>query len=586
MSATIIADKTVLNSQKFHRELDRLMGASIGVIAIRTREFERAKLLIHEWSSMRSLSFNVWDIVHGMFKYREIPTVQTDKSSEPELVVDGERVAEYMQPQEKLVQTDQLPDAMEYFEKRQRDGETQRNGFVGVFVGIDDESLRNPMTQQFIRDHVQRAYDSNDRMILLLPIATNIPPEISGDVEIIDLDPPSFAELRDILGDMTDTITQACNVQLAEDEMDAIVQNGLGMTGQEFDNAISLAVVDAGELLRVNDKAEVNADHFIEVVRQRKLEILKQTQMLELMPQIALSKVGGLDNLKKSLKRTAAAFSAGAREYGVNLPKGFICVGPPGTGKTLICKVTSAVLGLPSIRFDMSAVFQGLVGSSEANMRMALKMVEDMAPCILFIDEIEKSVPPSDASGDSGVSARVLGTFLTWLNDRQDRNIPVYVIASANDVTRLPPELLRMGRFDKKWSLTFPSKVERVEILKIHVEQRGHTLEKLEYQKIAAATETFVGAELEGIVEEALLEDFVAGNEGLQYATLLKVAEGTRPQIKAFPERIGQMKEWAENHATPASSVASFDGDGENDAVRPPRSLKRGGGIRLRSTNN
>jgi SpoVK/Ycf46/Vps4 family AAA+-type ATPase len=565
------------------------MGASIGVIAIRTREFERAKRLIHEWSSMRSLSFNVWDIMHGMWAYREIPTVQADKESEPTLVVDGERIAEYMEPHEEIPKTIQLPDALQHFENRQKDGSLARNGFVGVFVGVDDEMLRNPMTHQFIRDHVQRAYDSNDRMILLLPLATQIPPEIVGDVEIVDLDPPSFAELRDIWLDMADTVEEACGYKADDADIDSIVQNGLGMTGQEFENALSLAVVDAGEIIRLDEEAEIDAFNFISVVRQRKLEILKQTQMLELMPQIALSKVGGLDRLKADLKRTAAAFTTEARAFGVTLPKGFIAVGPPGTGKTLICKVASAVLGLPGIRFDMSAVFQGLVGSSEANMRMALKMVEDMAPCILFIDEIEKSVPPADGGGDSGVGARVLGTFLTWLNDRQDKGIPVYVIASANDVTRLPPELLRMGRFDKKWSLTFPSKQERAEILKIHVEMRGHELADIEYKKIAAATENFVGAELEGIVEEAVLEDFVQEHESLQYDTLLRVAQATKPQIRAFPERIEQMRQWAENHATPASSTASFEiADGEDGAEVKPlrRPLRRKGGRTLRSKMN
>lgn len=586
MSTAIIADQTILNSQRFHRELDRLMGASIGVIAIRTREFERAKLLLHEWASMRSISHNVWDFVRGMWSYREIPTVQADGDSDPELVVDGERVAEYMQPLEEIAGTTQLPDALQYFEKRVKDGSVQRNGFLGVFVGLDDESLRNPMIQQLLRDHVTRAYDSNDRIVLLLPLATQIPAEIGGDVEIIDLDPPSFAELRDILGDMVETIKEACGYEPDDEDMNAIVQNGLGMTGQEFDNAISLAVVDAGELMSRDADAEIDAAHFIAVVRKRKLEILKQTQMLELMPQMDLSKVGGLDRLKSYLKRTAVAFTPEAREYGINLPKGFICVGPPGTGKTLICKVTSSVLGLPSIRFDMSAVFQGLVGSSEANMRMALKMVEDMAPCILFIDEIEKAVPPADGGGDSGVGARVLGTFLTWLNDRQDRNVPVYVIASANDVSRLPPELLRMGRFDKKFSLTFPTKQERADILKIHVEQRGHSLTPKDYIAIAAATESFVGAELEGIVEEALLEDFVQKHDGLQYGTLLKTAQNTRPQIRAFPERIAQMRDWAENHATPASSEGSFDipdEEGKPTGIRKP--LKRGGGKRLRSTS-
>jgi SpoVK/Ycf46/Vps4 family AAA+-type ATPase len=588
MSTAIIADKAVLNSQRFHRELDRLMGASIGVIAVRTREFERAKLLLHEWASMRGMSHNVWDINHGMWAYREIPTVSEKPGDTPELAVDGERIAEYMQPLEELPHTLQLFQSLEHFEKRHKNRDTERNSFLGVFVGLSNEELSNTVVQQYIRDHVQRAYENNDRMVLLLPLATEIPATITGDIEIVDLDPPSFAELKDILGDMVETIAKACRYEPDEEDQDAIVQNGLGMTGQEFDNAISLAVVDAGEIVASDADAEITRDHFIKVVRKRKLEILKQTQMLELMPPVSIKEVGGLDLLKKDLLKTSAAFTPEAREYGITLPRGFIAVGPPGTGKTLLCKATSAVLGLPSIRFDMAAVFSGLVGSSEANMRMALKMVENMAPCIMFIDEIEKAAPPAEGGGDSGVGQRVLGTFLTWLNDRADRDIPVYVIASANDVSRLPPELLRMGRFDAKWSLTFPSKPERQQIFKIHVEKRGHKMTDKDYLALAAQTETYVGAEIEGIVEKALLEDFVAGHPKLQYDTLTKVIRETRPQIKAFPERINAMREWCENHAKPASSSATFDipEEGEAPVSVRPAPIRRTGGRRLRGASS
>lgn len=584
----IVADQNVLNAQIFFQQLDRLMGASIGVIAVRTREMERAKMLVHEWSSMRGMDFHVWTRLKGFWKYRAIPTVQAEEGEAPQLSVDGEKIADYLAPDEEIGGTISILAAMEHFDKRQSNGDTQRNKFVGVFMGVDQLELTEmPPIHQFIRDHVQRAYECDDRMILLLPLGTEIPQNIAGDIEIIDLDPPSFAELKETFADMEDSIFEALGYKPDADDINGIVQNGLGMTNQEFENSISLAIVDLAEKLRVDKEAEIGAEDFVQIVRQRKLEILKQTSILELMPTMSAKNVGGLDLLKKDLLRTAAAFSPDARAFGVSLPKGIIVVGPPGTGKSLLCKVIADMFGLPGIRFDVSAVYQGLVGSSEANMRMSLKMVEDMAPCILFIDEIEKAIS-ADSGGDSGVSQRILGTFLTWLNDRQDRNVPVYVVASANDVTRMPPEILRMGRFDAKWAISFPSKKEREEILRIHVEKRGHKLTDQEYKLIAAQTETFVGAELEGIVEKALLEDFYQQHDKLQYDTLEHFALTTKPQIKSFPERIIQMRDWAERNAQPASSTATMEVPETTSTgapalkVRRPRRPGRG----IKSANN
>lgn len=583
-NSAIVADQNVLNAQIFFQQLDRLMGASIGVIAVRTREMDRAKTLLHEWSSMRGMDFHVWTRLMGFQKYRQIPTTM-EEGDAPAIAVDSEAMGDFLKPDDTLQGTDGLFDALEHFDKRYKAGDTGRNKFVGVFMALDQTELSDmPHVHQYIRDHVQRAYEIDDRMILLLPLGTEIPPTLVGDVELIELDPPSFAELKDAFADTEESIQDALGFVPDDNGINSIVQNGLGMTHQEFENAISLAIVDLADKKRLDEDLVLTADDFIDVVRKRKLEILKQTQILELMPTIDISKVGGLDLLKKDLLRTAAAFTPEARAFGVTMPKGYIVIGPPGTGKTLICKVTSSVLGMPGIRFDISAVYQGLVGSSEANMRMCLKMVEDMAPCILFVDEIEKAIA-SDGGNDGGVSSRILGTFLTWLNDRQDRNVPVYVIASANDVTRMPPELLRMGRFDKKWAITFPAKGEREQIIKIHVEQRGHKLTSIEYKRIAAQTETFVGAELEGIVEQALLEDFYQERDSLQFETLEKFALETKPQVKAFPERIKQMQEWAERNATPASSVASGEADEGTTATgsRPMvirRPKRRGGAIK------
>jgi SpoVK/Ycf46/Vps4 family AAA+-type ATPase len=551
----IAADTTSLNSQIFFDRMDLLMGASIGVIVIRTREFDRARQLLHEWSSTRNLSYAVWDRLRGIQNFASLP-VTADNGNVPKINVSADRLADFLKPTETIQGTDGLIGALDHIGAENSNDRIndEKPGTVYCFHNVTPDELSIPLVHQHVYDHVRRAYDKEDRLIFLVGQGVSVPDELLNDVEIIDLSTPSFAELAEALSEFDDDIAQSLEIELDEDARYHILQNALGMTRQEFQNGMSLAIVDIANQLDDDDEMEITSEDFVKIIRQRKLEILKQTQILELMKVGDMSNVGGLDLLKAELELQKNAFSDEARQYGVSRPKGFIVVGPPGAGKSLIGKATAQSLGLPGINFRMAEVYNSLVGSSEQRMRTCLSMVADMAPCVLFVDEIDKVIPPADGGNDGGVSSRILGTFLTWLNDREENGIPVYVIASANDISRLPPEILRHGRFDDKWAVSFPTAEERAEIFRIHVEKRKHKLTKVEYERLANESDQFVGAEIESVVEKAILVDFNEGEPKLRVGTVSDQISKLKPQAKSFPERIKFMSDWVEKNARPSSS--------------------------------
>jgi len=248
------------------------------------------------------------------------------------------------------------------------------------------------------------------------------------------------------------------------------------------------------------------------------------------------------------------SFTDEAMEFGITPPRGITLVGPPGTGKSLVAKATAHMLGLPLIRFDVSRIFQSLVGSSEAKVRATLKLVDAMAPCVLFMDELDKVFggTVSGLQGDSGVGQRVLGSILTWL---QEGDAPVFVVATANRVEYLPPEMMRRGRMDEVFSVQTPSEVERMEILRIHARKRGHDPDEIEDLDVAvAASNGYVGAELEAAVADALVAAFASEDKTLTGQLIAQELSDLKPLSQAFPEQFQDMAEWAHNNARPANA--------------------------------
>nr|WP_239582826.1 AAA family ATPase [Bacillus tianshenii] len=271
-------------------------------------------------------------------------------------------------------------------------------------------------------------------------------------------------------------------------------------------------------------------------------------------PNESLSNIGGLDNLKDWIEERGNAYSQEAREYGLNLPKGVLLLGVPGCGKSLTAKAISRSWNFPLLRFDLGKVFGGLVGESERNIREALDVAKAISPCILWIDEIEKGLSGVQSSGssDGGTTSRVFGTFLTWMQEKKE---PVFVIATANNIGLMPPELLRKGRFDEIFFVDLPTVEERMNIYEIHINNKGRNPREFDLEQIATKSFGFSGAEIEEVLNESLFRAFNQGRDVTTEDILYSIGQ-ICPLSKTMSETITGLRKWASARARLASSRA------------------------------
>jgi ATP-dependent 26S proteasome regulatory subunit len=353
-------------------------------------------------------------------------------------------------------------------------------------------------------------------------------------VTVIDYDLPSKEDLAKIASGIAESAGQK---GLIADENVLRAMGGLN-TG-EAENALALSFAETkGFDANVIYREKTNA-----VRRSGLLEIIEADKK-------GLDSVGGLENLKDWISKRKRAYTPEAEKFGLPAPKGILLVGVPGTGKSLAAKAIGTALGVPTIKLDIGSLFNSLVGESESRTRDALKLAEAMSPCILLIDEMEKGLAGSGGSGnnDSGVTRRVFGTILNWM---QERRRPVFLVATANQVDALPPELLRKGRFDEIFSIDLPTDTEREEIFKIHLTKKGRDAAKFNLKALSHHTKEFTGSEIEEVVNSALYEAFDL-NEELAQIHLIHAAEQTVPLSKTAKEQIDSIRGWGKGRARPA----------------------------------
>ncbi|MCZ6690207.1 MAG: AAA family ATPase [Planctomycetota bacterium] len=352
---------------------------------------------------------------------------------------------------------------------------------------------------------------------------------------------------RETLGVVLDGVIESAResgvkpkaLKLRPEERDQVIEAARGLTCDEAESAFALSLAEAGKL-----DASV-------IAREKAVGIAKGGLLEFFQPVDGLESVGGVGNLKKWLERRRSSFSKKAREFGLPAPRGILLVGVPGTGKSLAAKAVSKSWGLPLLRLDMGRMFGSLVGQSEEQLRKALAIAEATAPVVLMLDEVEKGLSGGASPGalDGGTTARVLGTFLTWL---QDKTAPVFVLATANDVSRLPPELLRKGRFDEIFTLDLPNQEERVEILKIHIAMRRRDPESFALGELAEISDGFNGSELEEAVISGLYEAFHAGRD-LSQKNLVAAIKDTVPLSVTMAEKVEAIREWGRTRARSAA---------------------------------
>ena len=318
---------------------------------------------------------------------------------------------------------------------------------------------------------------------------------------------------------------------------------GIGLTIMEAEKAFSLAYIESGKL---------TAQEVPLIIREKENVIKKSGYLEYFHPKEELKDVGGLDTLKDWLNKRGRAFDKGAADFGLTYPRGILLLGIPGTGKSLTAKAIGNLWHFPLLRLDMGKIFGGIVGESESNIRGALSIAEAIAPSILWIDEIEKAMSGISSSGrsDGGTTSRVLGTFLTWM---QEKTKPVFVVATANNISDLPPELLRKGRIDEIFFADIPTQDEREEIIKIHLRKKNREPADFDIAKLAQRSKGFSGAELEEVVKEALFQAFDAGRQ-LRNEDMLNAIGKTFPLARVMHKDITDTRKWAQSRAVAASS--------------------------------
>ncbi len=391
---------------------------------------------------------------------------------------------------------------------------------------------------RYLRDISARFETRKHNVILLSPVLT-VPADLEKTLAVIDWPLPSNDEIAGILSQAENNLPANFKVTLNGNRGN-VIEAMRGLTEIEASNVLSAALVATREL----------GECVIPFIVREKAQIIKKAGVLEYYDRtVTMNEVGGLSGLKRYAEIKRAAFSPKAREAGVDAPKGLLMVGVPGTGKSLSAK---AIAGgkMPLLRMDVGALMGGLVGQSEGNMRAALKVAEAVSPCVLWVDEIEKALGGMGGEMDGGTTTRVFGTLLTWM---QETTAPVYVVATANDVRTLKPELLR--RFDDVMWVDLPDADSRREILAVHIEKRGHSVYDLHNDLSAVVTATwgFSGAEIEKVVKSAIATAFV-DEEDLSVDGLLEAARSIVPISLTMNEQIAELRRWASNRAIPAGN--------------------------------
>jgi ATPase family associated with various cellular activities (AAA) len=411
--------------------------------------------------------------------------------------------------------------------------------------------LDDPFIQALIKDLLM-PFKLSQRMLVILSPVLKIPEELKKDLALVDTVLPGADELEKVInGICIGTELKGDDIPTG-DLKKALIDSALGLTTTEAENAFSESLVRCFQEKKASKWDPV-------VVLNEKCQSLKKDGLLEYFPpgKFDLNAIGGMDELKKWTLLRKNGFSQAALDFGCEAPAGILLLGIPGTGKSLGAKCVAGAFGLPLLRCDMGKIFGSLVGESEANVRKIIQTAEAVSPCVLWLDEIEKGFAGSSGSGgslDSGVGARVLGTFLTWM---QEKEKSVFVYATANDVSMLPPELLRKGRFDEIFSVALPTPKEREEIFRIHLTKRKR--EKLidtviNVKDFADATDGWSGAEIEAAIKDALKIAFSEGHD--LNDTDLSVAVGSIvPLSVTMKSRIQQMTDWCKGRTRPASSI-------------------------------
>jgi len=507
-------------------EISALLRARNPLIWITTKEEARAERLLMEAATAAQYEPRFWDCATGI----------TDYAGKPQ-----EAGASCTDPAQVLTTIRDTP-------RRQ------------VWILRDlTPWLRDPSVTRSLRS-LARALTLTPRQearaLILLTPSSEIPPELAGHAIAFEFPLPDRAEIAAILDAALSALPDELRASAAENgTREAAIDAAVGLTAEEAQACYAKSLVSTRKI----DPATVAAEKKRVIAREKVLE------WIDPIP-AGLDAVGGLDALKAWLNTRRAAFGPRARAYGLPAPKGALLVGVPGCGKSLTAKAIATAWAMPLLRLDMGALRSKWVGESEQNIRKALRVAETVAPCVLWLDEIEKALAgATQGAADGGTSADALGAVLSWM---QDRAGSVFVVATANDVTALPPELLRKGRFDELFFVDLPSPQERTAILAAALKSHGRAAKDgIDLIACAEATQDFTGAELAALIPDALFTAFADSERAITTADLVAAALATVPLARTAAEKIEALRKWAKGRARAASSTPSTKTQGAHRAL-------------------
>ncbi|TVQ20005.1 MAG: AAA family ATPase [Leptolyngbya sp. DLM2.Bin15] len=489
-------------------ELRILVQAQYPLIYLVTSEEERAEQAIATIAQTKpQRRVFIWTVTHGIVEYGQPRSTTQHNTVSPEAAV--EWVIRQKEP--------------------------------GIYVLKDlHPFVDSPAVTRWLRDAIASFKESQKTIILMSPVQ-QVPVELEKEVVVLDYPLPTMTELNQVLSQHLDQVRSR---RITTEVREKLLKAALGLTRDEADRVYRKAQVTTGRLTETE----------VDIVLSEKKQLIRRNGILEFIEEDeTLDAVGGLEELKRWLKQRSNAFTERAREYGLPQPKGMLILGVPGCGKSLIAKTTSRLWGLPLLRLDMGRVYDGsTVGKSEANLRNALKTAESISPAILFIDEIDKAFAGGAGSADSdgGTSSRIFGSFLTWMQEKQS---PVFVMATANRVERLPGEFLRKGRFDEIFFVDLPTTEERQEIFRIHLSKRRPDITHFDLGQLAKVCDGFSGAEIEQALIAAMYDAFAKGRDFNQL-DIIAAVKATLPLSKTMSEQVTALRDWARQRARPAAS--------------------------------
>ncbi|MEX2123075.1 MAG: AAA family ATPase [Woeseia sp.] len=403
----------------------------------------------------------------------------------------------------------------------------------GIYVLLDFHPyLNDPVNVRLLKDICLR-FDAVPRHVILVSHAMTLPAELRAYSARFDMALPAEKEREAIVkraASQWATANPGRQVTIDSKAYRLLIQNLGGLTDADTERLAHNAIYEDGAITK-SDLPEV---------MKAKYELLNSGGILGFEYDTArFSDVGGLKRLKEWLLQRRPAFLAQASASHLDAPKGILLIGVQGCGKSLAAKASAGVFGIPLLRLDFGSLYNKYHGETERNLRETLKTADVMTPCVLWIDEIEKGLAGRDS--ETGTTQRILATFLTWLAEKQSR---VFVVATANDISALPPELVRKGRFDEIFFVDLPEAGVRAEILDIHLASRGQSRDQFDVTRLAEATDGFSGAEIEQAIVSALYAAHARASP-LTTEHLLEAVRGTRPLSVVMAEDIAMLRQWA-----------------------------------------